>query len=203
MTLLRDGAGWQDYDVVAKVRIDRATAGLMVRSTDESNGVLADLRADGAVDVWQQTGGAFALVRSGSPVAGFDPAADHELAVQLRGTTLTVSLDGAAQAPAEVSHATGRVGVRAVASQRSSWDSLTVRAPDGGVLYAETFDSVAALDTFDLPATGVPLVAAAARPDSSADPGDTGRPDRAGARGRHVDTARRELAAGPVHRARR
>ena len=171
VTLLRDGAGRPDYDVVAKVRIDRATAGLMFRSADEGNGVLADLRADGAVDVWQQSGGAFTLVRSGSPVAGFDPAADHELVVRLRGTTLTVSLDGAAQAPAEVSHATGRVGVRAVASQRSSWDSLTVRAPDGSVLYAETFDSAAALDTFDLPATGVPLVAAAARPDSSADPG--------------------------------
>ncbi|MEU4520355.1 glycosylhydrolase-like jelly roll fold domain-containing protein [Amycolatopsis sp. NPDC024027] len=171
VTLLREGTQWQDYDVVAKVRVESATAGLMVRSADEGNGVLADLRADGAVDVWQQTGGAFSLVRSGSPVAGFDPAADHELVVGVRGTTLTVSLDGAAQAPAELRYGTGRVGVRAVASQRSSWDSLSVRDPDGRVRYAETFDDVAALDAFDLPATGVPLVAAAARPESSADPG--------------------------------
>jgi hypothetical protein len=171
VTLLREGAQWQDYDVVAKVRVDRATAGLMVRSADEANGVLADLRADGAVDVWQQTGGAFSLVRGGTPVPGFDPAADHDLVVSLRGTTLTVTLDGAAQAPADLRHAAGRVGVRAVATQRSSWDSLTVRDPDGRVRYTETFDSAAALDAFDLPATGVPLVAAAARPDSSADPG--------------------------------
>ena len=171
VTLLRVGAQWQDYDVVARVRVDRATAGLMVRSADEDDGVLADLRADGAVDVWRQAAGAFTLVRSGTPVGGFDPAADHELAVGVRGTTLTVSLDGVAQAPADVPYIAGRVGVRAVASQRSSWDSLTVRDPDGRVLYAEAFDSVAALDAFDLLATGVPLVAAAARPESPADPG--------------------------------
>ncbi|MEU4250272.1 glycosylhydrolase-like jelly roll fold domain-containing protein [Amycolatopsis sp. NPDC026612] len=184
VTLLREGAHWQDYDVVAEVRVDSATAGLMVRSADEGNGVLADLRSDGAVDVWQQTGGAFSLVRSGSPVPGFDAAAEHELVVRVRGTTLTVSLDGTAQAPADVRYATGRVGVRAVATQRSSWNSLTVRDPDGRVLYAETFDSAAALDAFDLPATGVPLVAAAARPESSADPAslvDLTGPARAGA----------------------
>ncbi|WP_410672111.1 glycosylhydrolase-like jelly roll fold domain-containing protein [Amycolatopsis sp. cmx-4-68] len=170
VTLLREGAQWQDYDVVAEVRVESATAGLMVRSADEGNGVLADLRSDGAVDVWQQVGSAFSLVRSGSPVPGFDPAADHELVVRVRGTTLTVSLDGVAQAPADIRYPTGRVGVRAVASQRSSWDSLTVLDPDGRVRYAETFDSAAALDAFALPATGVPLVAAAARPASSADP---------------------------------
>lgn len=184
VTLLRDGAGWQDYDVTAKVRIESATAGLVVRSADEANGVLADLRADGAVDVWAQRDGAFSLVRSGSPVPGFDPAADHDLVVRVRGTTLTVSLDGADQAPAALPYASGRVGVRAVASQRSSWDSLTVRDPNGGILYDETFDSTAALDAFVLPATGVPLVAASARPVLSADPAslvDLTEPARAGA----------------------
>ncbi|MEU8631867.1 glycosylhydrolase-like jelly roll fold domain-containing protein [Amycolatopsis sp. NPDC048633] len=170
VTLLRDGTGWQDYDVEAKVRIDSATAGLMVRSADEGDGVLADLRADGAVDVWQQTGGSFALVRSGTPVPGFDPAVDHVLLVTVRGTHLTVTLDGTAQAPADIAFAAGRVGVRAVASQRSSWDRLTVRDPAGTVRYDETFDTAAALDAFDLPATGLPLVAATARPAGSADP---------------------------------
>jgi hypothetical protein len=171
VTLLRDGAQWSDYDVVAKVRVESATAGLMVRSTDEGNGVLADLRTDGAVDVWQQTGGAFTQLRGGTPVPGFDPAADHELAVSVRGTTLTVTLDGVARPAVDgLGYMTGRVGVRAVASQRSSWDSLTVRDPGGTELYTETFDSAAALDGFDLPATGVPLIAAAARPASSADP---------------------------------
>ncbi|VVJ22254.1 Uncharacterised protein [Amycolatopsis camponoti] len=170
VTLLRDGAQWQDYDVEAKVRVESATAGLMVHSASEGDGVLADLRADGAVDVWQQTGGAFSLVRSGTPVPGFDASADHVLAVGIRGTHLTVTLDGTAQAPADIAFATGRVGVRAVASQRSSWDRLTVRDPAGTVLYDETFDTAAALDAFDLPAGGLPLVAATARPAGSGDP---------------------------------
>ncbi|MEV6638739.1 glycosylhydrolase-like jelly roll fold domain-containing protein [Amycolatopsis sp. NPDC051371] len=170
VTLLRQGAQWQDYDVEATVRVESATAGLMVRSTSEGDGVLADLRADGAVDVWQQTGGSFSLVRGGTPVPGFDPGADHQLLVKIRGTNLTVTLDGAAKAPADIAFATGRVGVRAVASQRSSWDRLTVRDPTGTVLYDETFDTAAALDAFDLPTTGLPLVAATARPAGSADP---------------------------------
>lgn len=169
VTLLRAGAQWQDYDVEAKVRVESATAGLMVRSASEGDGVLADLRADGAVDVWQQTGSSFALVRSGTPVPGFDASADHVLLVRVRGTNLTVTLDGTAQAPADIAFATGRVGVRAVASQRSSWDRLTVREPAGTVLYDETFDTATALDAFDLPG-GLPLVAAAARPAGSADP---------------------------------
>jgi hypothetical protein len=170
VTLLRPGAQWQDYDVEAKVRVESATAGLMVRSASEGDGVLADLRADGAVDVWQQTDGSFSLVRSGTPVPGFDASADHVLVVTVRGTHLTVTLDGTAQAPADIAFATGRVGVRAVASQRSSWDRLTVRDPAGTVLYDEPFDTAAALDAFDLPADGLPLVAATARPAGSADP---------------------------------
>jgi len=170
VTLLRDGAQWQDYDVVAKVRVERATAGLMVRSADEGNGILADLRGDGAVDVWGQSGGTFTQIRGGSPVPGFDPAADHELAVRVRGTTLTVALDGVALSPVGgIPYTTGRVGVRAVATQKSSWDSLTVRDPGGAVLYTDEFDSVAALDAFDLPTTTIPLIAASARPESSSD----------------------------------
>ncbi|MCP3805033.1 glycoside hydrolase [Allokutzneria sp. A3M-2-11 16] len=172
VTLLRAGAQWQDYDVVARVRVNRHTAGLIVRAADEAHGLLADLRTDGAVDIWRLHGDTYTLVRSGKPVGGFDPAAYHELRVGVRGARITVSVDGIAQPPADDgTHTAGRVGVRAVATQKSSWDSLTVLDPGGQVLYTERFDTSAALDSFDLPTTSVPLAAASARPVGSSDPG--------------------------------
>lgn len=168
ITLLRNGAAWRDYDVVAKVRVQRATAGLMVRSSDTENGILADLRTDGAVDIWRQDNGSFTLVQPGQPLAGFDPNVDHLLTVEVRGDRIVRSLDGVAMPPViDATYPTGRVGVRAVASQRSSWDSLTVLDADGQTLYTDQFDTSAALDAFDLPTATVPLIAAAARQEGS------------------------------------
>ncbi|MEU6642795.1 glycosylhydrolase-like jelly roll fold domain-containing protein [Saccharomonospora sp. NPDC046836] len=167
--LLRAGAEWRDYDVRAKVRVERATAGLMVRSPDAANGLLVDLLSNGEVDVWRQQGGGFSLLRKGRPVDGFDPAADHLLTVSVRGPRIDVSVDEVALPPIEDGvFVAGRVGVRGTASQRSSWDSLTVHGADGAVLYAEEFGTDAALDGFDL-AEPSPLIAAAARPQGSSD----------------------------------
>ncbi|MEV8377787.1 glycosyl hydrolase [Kribbella sp. NPDC056861] len=166
ITLLRAGADWQDYDVAARVRIDRATAGLMFRSTDESNGYLADLRTDGGLDIWRQSGGAFNLLSSGNPSPGFDSAAYHDVQIQLRGDRINASVDGVARAEVvDGSWPRGRIGVRATATQASSWDRLTVTGR-----YDEDFSAATALDAFDLP-TGFPgpLVAVAARPAGSQD----------------------------------
>ncbi|MEO6086387.1 MAG: glycosylhydrolase-like jelly roll fold domain-containing protein [Umezawaea sp.] len=170
VTLLREGAEWRDYDVVAKVRVERSTAGLLVRSRDETNGVLADLRRDGGVDVWRQDGGAFTLLRGAPPLAGFDPAADHVLKVEVRGDRVVPSVDGVAQPPVvDGTYDAGRVGVRAVADQRSSWDGLTVLDADGQTLYTEEFEATAALDAFELPTATVPLISATARPEGTTD----------------------------------
>ncbi|BCL25571.1 glycosylhydrolase-like jelly roll fold domain-containing protein [Streptomyces aurantiacus] len=164
VTLLRDGSHWRDYDVHAVVRIEQATAGLMVRSPDEANGLLMDLRADGAVDVWRQREGRFDLVRQGTPVGGFDPADFHRLDVVLRGSRVQISLDGTDLPPLEDNAViAGRVGVRATATQRSAWDALSVRDADGVELYSQSFDGPDALDTFLLPEPA-PLVGAAAWP---------------------------------------
>jgi hypothetical protein len=166
ITLLRDGVDWQDYDVGARVRIDRATAGLMFRSTDEANGYLADLRTDGGLDIWRQTGGAFTLLSSGNALPGFDSSVYHDVKVQVRGDRINASVDGVAGAEVvDGSWLRGRVGVRATATQASSWDQLTVTGR-----YDENFSAATALDAFDLP-TGFPgpLVAVAARPAGSQD----------------------------------
>ncbi len=172
ITLLRDGAGWVDYDVAARVRVERGTAGLMVRSPDERNGYLVDLRADGGVNVWRQVDGAFSLLRQGEAVPGFDPTADHDLKVAVRGDQITPSLDGTAlPAVTDGTFASGRVGVRAVSDQRSSWDRLAVTGAGGETLYDDGFDSADALAAFAIPESADRLVAVAARPAEDADPG--------------------------------
>ncbi|MFI5713419.1 glycosylhydrolase-like jelly roll fold domain-containing protein [Kribbella sp. NPDC051620] len=166
ITLLREGADWQDYAVTATVRIERATAGLMFRCPDEASGYLADLRSDGGLDIWRQSNGSFNLLSGGAALPGFDPAADHTLAVQVQGNRISASVDGT-QRPDVVDGTwpRGRVGVRATATQLSSWDRLTVAG-----LYDEDFTSLAALDAFDLPiGFPGPLVAVAARPAGSSD----------------------------------
>ena len=171
VTLLREGGEWEDYDVTATVRVERGTAGLMVRSPDPSNGYLVDLRDDGGVNVWRQVGGAFTLLHLGAAPPAFDPAADHELHVALRGDRIVPSLDGS-ELPAvtDGTFARGRVGVRAVADQRSRWDALRVAGAAGEPLYDEDFASADALGAFEIPPSAARLVAVAARPEGSDDP---------------------------------
>ncbi|TCO54270.1 glycosylhydrolase-like jelly roll fold domain-containing protein [Actinocrispum wychmicini] len=169
ITLLRAGADWRDYDVQATVRVERATAGLMVRSPDASNGYLADMRIDGGVDIWRQQNGGFSLLYNAPGVPGFNPAVDHVLKVAVRGTHILASVDGVSQRTVvDATFPTGRVGMRAVATQRSSWDSVTVIDAGGQVLYSDQFDTDASIDAFDLP-DALPSVAATARPEGSAD----------------------------------
>ncbi|WP_433892455.1 glycosyl hydrolase [Streptomyces sp. CA-111067] len=163
--VLKDGAGWTDYTVSGTVRINSGTAGLLVRCSDAKNGYLADLRTDGGVDVWRQQDGAFDLLRPGAAVAGFDAGADHRLQVTVAGRDLTVSLDGVEAAPvSDASFAAGTVGLRATATQSSSWDSLTVIGADGGQLFADTFDTDSAVDGFVTPDDLGTAFAASARP---------------------------------------
>ncbi|WP_326809791.1 glycosyl hydrolase [Streptomyces scopuliridis] len=163
--VLAKGTGWGDCTVTATVRVERANAGLMVRCSDAKNGYLADLRADGGIDIWRQRDGGFTLLRQGGAVDGFDADADHELTVSVRGSDITPALDGAALTPVrDTAFATGTVGVRATATQRSSWDSLTVADPAGAVLYTQSFEVPSAVDDFETPADLGDVVAAAARP---------------------------------------
>ncbi|SEG75746.1 alpha-L-rhamnosidase [Actinacidiphila yanglinensis] len=163
--VLKDGTGWTDYTVTATVRIESGTAGLMVRCADPLNGYLADLRADGGIDLWRQTGGAFSLLRQGAGTPGFDPGADHTFQVTVSGDRITPSLDGTALAPVtDATFATGTVGVRATATQRSSWDAITVTGADGGQLFTDTFDAPSSVDDFATPGNLGVAFAASARP---------------------------------------
>ncbi|HEY0541391.1 MAG TPA: glycosyl hydrolase [Actinoallomurus sp.] len=167
--VLKQGGDWGDYTVTAHRRSDDGAAGIVVRATDESNGYLVDTNQDGSVIVYRQTAGAFEQLAASQPIPGFDAKAEHEISVGVRGDTITTAIDGTRRSSVtDGAYATGTVGVRAVATQRSTYDDLRVSAPDGATLYRQTFDGADALDDFQ-PHPGAAPVGASARPAGSAD----------------------------------
>jgi hypothetical protein len=169
VAVLKTGADWSDYTVTAHARLDRGTAGLVVRAADERNGYLIDTRRDdGGVDIWRQQNGAFTLLSHPGGMVGWDPGAEHEIRVVLAGNTITPYVDGKAQPSAtDSTFSRGTVGVRAVSDQRSTYDEISVAGPDGQLLYRQTFDDPGGLADFRPRANAAPVVAAVARPASS------------------------------------
>ncbi|MFJ8581747.1 glycosylhydrolase-like jelly roll fold domain-containing protein [Micromonospora sp. NPDC093277] len=171
--VLKTGAAWSTYTLTARTRLERGTAGLVVRATDERNGYLVDTRRDdGGVDIWRQQNGMFTLLSHPGGVPDWDPAAEHEITVVVSGSTITPYVDGKAQPSAtDNTFPRGTVGVRAVSDQRSTYDEISVSAPGGEPLYRQTFDDVAALDDFRPRQSAAKVVSAVARPAGSTDVG--------------------------------
>jgi hypothetical protein len=170
--VLKQGGDWGDYTVTAHRRSDSGAAGIVVRAKDESNGYLIDTNQDGSVFVYRQVAGAFEQLTASQPIPGFDASAEHEISVEVRGDTITTAIDGTRRSSVtDGTYAKGTVGVRAVATQRSTYDDLRVSSPGDETLYRQTFDDSSALDDFQ-PHPGGPqadVVGASARPAGSAD----------------------------------
>src|SRR6266496_2278331 len=168
--ILKVGSDWSDYTVTAHRRSDSGAAGIVVRAADENDGYLVDTNQDGSVFVYRQVAGSFQQLATSPPIAGFVAGDEHEIRIDLRGNTITTAIDGTQRlAVTDSTYATGTVGVRAVATQSSSYDDLQVSAPDGSTLYRQTFDDSSALDDFAPHAGGAPVdvVGASARPAGS------------------------------------
>ncbi|MER5434175.1 glycosyl hydrolase [Streptomyces sp. NPDC002588] len=175
-TVLRGGQGWGDLTVTASGKADHTAAGLLVRaSADALDGYAVAFDQTGVVTVQRLARDAdpVVLLRS-SRTDGFNKTKFHTVAVTVRGTTLSVTLDGRDKGTvADDRYPSGGVGVRAVGDERGLWDSLAVTAADGTTLYTTTFDAPAAAGDFpDRTSLGVRAVAAAARPAGSADASD-------------------------------
>ncbi|MBD8079870.1 glycosyl hydrolase [Cellulosimicrobium arenosum] len=170
ITLLRDGAHWTDYSLDATFTIRSATAGFMVRSEDPRNGYLVDVRADGQVDFWRQTGGAFVNLRVGSTTRpGWDPATAHDITIRVEGADIDVTLDGVAEPTVtDTAHASGGVGMRVDGPQAWALDDLEVSTvPGGDPLYANDFEDATSITDFDTRSRVLDdVVAVTARPAS-------------------------------------
>lgn len=169
VSVLRTGHDWSDYTVTSDI-LGSGAAGTMVRAQDPGDGYLVDLRADGGMEIYREMSGGFTLLATTQPAAGFDSSVTHHLSVTVTGGRIVPSLDGVTgTAVSDSTFPTGTIGVRAVATQRSTRDNINVVAADGSTLYHQDFSSPAALDDFvDLanpPQDSV--VAASARPAGS------------------------------------
>ncbi|MFS8204081.1 glycosylhydrolase-like jelly roll fold domain-containing protein [Streptomyces sp. CWNU-52B] len=173
--VLREGDAWTDYTVTGSAKAEHTAAGLVVRaSADGLDGYAVTFDQTGVVTVQR-------LARGADPVAlltstrtdGFNKTKFHTVAVTVHGTTLSVTLDGKDKGTVDDDHRTsGGAGVRAVADQRSLWDSLTVTGADGTSLYTTDFDDSAAAGDFPERAGlggDATAVAAAVRPAGSTD----------------------------------
>jgi hypothetical protein len=169
---LRTGAAWTDYTFTSDLRLGTSNAGFVVRATDPRNGYLVDVRPDGSIEIYKQVDGSFTLLTTTPALPAFDAAAEHHLKVIVHGATITPTLDGTAlPGVTDATFPAGTVGVRAVATQKSTRDNWTVTAADGASLYTQDFTSPSALDEFvNLPNPPVnSVVSASARPAGSTD----------------------------------
>jgi hypothetical protein len=171
--VLRGGDTWTDVTVTASAKAEYVGAALVVRaSADGQDGYAVTFDQTGVTTVQRLAGDEdpVELLRS-TRTDGFNKTKYHTLAVTVRGSGLSVTLDGRDKGTVtDTAYAAGGVGVRAVSGQRSLWDSLTVTAADGSTLHTSTFDTSAAAGDFPdrAPADGTPVpAAAAARPAGS------------------------------------
>ncbi|MGW6008136.1 glycosylhydrolase-like jelly roll fold domain-containing protein [Streptomyces sp. NPDC055210] len=168
--VLRGGDGWADYTVTGSAKADHTAAGLVVRaSADGLDGYAVTFDQTGVVTVLRLARGTdpAELLRS-TRTDGFNKTKFHTVAVTVRAGTLSVTLDGKDKGTlTDDRYPTGGAGVRAVADQRSLWDTFTVTDADGTSLHTTAFTDPA--DAGDFPerarlAADATAVAAAARP---------------------------------------
>ncbi|EGX58141.1 DNA-binding protein [Streptomyces zinciresistens K42] len=171
-SVLRASDTWTDVTVTTSAKADRTAATVVVRaSADGRDGYAVAFDQTGAVTVLR-------LARDAEPAElsrstrtdGFNKTKYHTLEVSVRGTSLTVTLDGRAKGTvSDGSYPSGGVGVRAVGDERGLFDSLTVTTPDGATPYTTTFDDAATAGDFpDRARLTVEAAAAAARPAGAA-----------------------------------
>ncbi|MFD5574444.1 glycosylhydrolase-like jelly roll fold domain-containing protein [Streptomyces cadmiisoli] len=172
--VVRGGEDWTDYDVTGNAKTETGSVGLVVRaSATGADGYAVEFDQTGVVTVFRLTGGSAQELARSSRTDGFNRTKFHTFAVRVRGTTISVTLDGRDKGTVtDETHPRGGVGVRAVDGQRALWEDLTVTAADGGRLHASDFQDPASAGEFhtrQVPAAAAAPVAAAARPVGVAD----------------------------------
>ncbi|MEU6844633.1 glycosylhydrolase-like jelly roll fold domain-containing protein [Streptomyces sp. NPDC046716] len=175
--VLSAGADWGDCTVTTSAKPDVLAAGLLVRAApDGRDGLLVEFDQTGVVTLSRLTDGTATQLAKSTRTDGFNKTKFHTLAVTVRGTTATVTLDGKDKGGVTDDTLTHHsVGVHARDGQRSLWEDLKITGADGTVLHTQTYEESSAAGDFatrTAPKSAPAPAAATARPAGSADARD-------------------------------
>ncbi|WP_327365579.1 glycosylhydrolase-like jelly roll fold domain-containing protein [Streptomyces sp. NBC_01217] len=173
-TVLRGSDDWTDYVVKGNAKVETGTGALLVRaSATGADGYAVEFDQTGVVTISRLTDGTVQELAKSTRTDGFNRTKFHTLAVTVRGTTLSATLDGKDKGTVtDGAHPRGGVGVRATGDRRALWEDLGVTAEDGESLYASAFDDPASAGDFHsrpIPGGAALPIAAAARPAEATD----------------------------------
>ena len=167
---LRTGSDWRDYNLSFRLQIQKGEAGWLVRSTSPTSGYLFFLDdssdTEGAPNTLQEIvfGPSEYTSVADIPLPGPIRADSwHQVRTDAAGPHITTSIDGRQVAsldtdslpPGASVYDAGTVGFMVPATQARFRD-LTITAPDGHLLYANTLSRPSSLDAFSGPEITTP-----------------------------------------------
>lgn len=145
----RDGADWTDYTFTFTTEPrgtgagGYAQSGWAFRVQDEGNAyvwLISNIGGGGRLTKAIFVGGAPQVTHVPLPFA-IEAGASYQVQTTLEGATITTSVDGVVvDTTTDTTYATGPVGFREAGSESAFFDDVTVTAPDGELLFTETFD---------------------------------------------------------------
>ena len=179
--LLNRGARWTDYDLAFTARPRQtggggtfAQAGWTFRASEPGTGYLWIIgnyphpgAEGGNLTKVVARGGAYQVLDVVDLPFDVEAGRDYRVETSLRGDRIETRIDGRlVDVTTDGAFAAGRVGVRqdAANGESAAFDDLRVTAPDGTVLYEQSFDTAASLDDFRARTDPDDVVAVAALP---------------------------------------
>lgn len=135
---------WGDYTLEATFSITTQNASIVFNAKDANNYLMWQFRGDGVDQLapHQRVNGTFTALKTVPLAVDLVRGVDHRIRIETRGTTVRTWLDDTLVDTTEnVPFSGGSIGFRTGGSERSSWDDISVTAPDGTVLYEDDFES--------------------------------------------------------------
>jgi len=147
-------ASWTDYRLDVKLTVTKTALGIKFRSPDSRDGYMWQFRASNAATPNSlvphvETGGSFKVGTAVPLGAALDPGTTHDVAIEVRGSTLTTYLDGrVVDSRTDTTYAQGGIGFRTGSTETGTADDVRVTslvpADNGKVLYSNDFNAAGA-----------------------------------------------------------
>ncbi|WP_019634189.1 family 78 glycoside hydrolase catalytic domain [Actinomadura atramentaria] len=131
-----------DGVLTVRVQITAVAASLWFRAASTGDNYLWQLRAGspGVLKKHVGAGGSYRVLEEKRLAAPIETGRWYEVAVEMKGSTFTTSIDGeVVDATEDGTYRTGTVGMRNGSTEANVWDSVRFVAADGAAVVAEDF----------------------------------------------------------------